>query len=274
MIAGALTPDTISERVAKAYRRHLFGEATLQDLPDHPRFVINATSVQSGVLFRFSKPFMADWRVGRVNHPTVALADAVAASSAFPPVLSPFELDLRDCTWVDEEGNDLGHGEYRERAVLSDGGVYDNLGLETAWKACKTVLVSDAGGQMAEEPDPDHDWGRHLFRVLGVIDNQVRSLRKRQAVEAFKAKEREGAYWGIRSDVADFHLADALPAPHAATMALATLSTRLARLDDVVQERLINWGYAACDAGMRAHVDHTLPAPAAYPYPAAGIGGV
>src|SRR5215203_6326060 len=24
-----------------------------------------------------------------------------------------------------------------------------------------------AGGQMAPEPDPDHDWGRHLFRVLG-----------------------------------------------------------------------------------------------------------
>ena len=134
--------------------------------------------------------------------------------------------------------------------------------------------MSDAGGQMAEEPDPDHDWGRHLFRVLSVIDNQVRSLRKRQCVEAFKAKEREGAYWGIRSDIADFHLADALPAPHAATMTLATLSTRLARLDDAVQERLINWGYAACDAGMRAHVDHTLPAPAAYPYPAAGIGGV
>jgi NTE family protein len=274
VIVGALTSDSISERVAKAYRRHLFGEATLQDLPDHPRFVINATSVQSGVLFRFSKPFMADWRVGRVDHPTVALADAVAASSAFPPVLSPFELDLREFTWVDEEGNDLGHGEYRERAVLSDGGVYDNLGLETAWKACKTVLVSDAGGQMAAEPDPDHDWGRHLFRVLGVIDNQVRSLRKRQCVEAFKAKEREGAYWGIRTDIADFHLADALPAPHAATMALATLSTRLARLDDVVQERLINWGYAACDAGMRAHVDHVLPAPAGYPYPAAGIGGV
>ena len=200
VIAGALTPDTISERVAKAYRRHLFGDATLQDLPDHPRFVINATSVQSGVLFRFSKPYMADWRVGRVNDPDVSLADAVAASSAFPPVLSPFELDLRDATWVDEPGNDLGHGEYRERAVLSDGGVYDNLGLETAWKACRTVLVSDAGGQMAPEPDPDHDWGRHLFRVLGVIDNQVRSLRKRQCVVAFRNGERLGAYWGIRTD--------------------------------------------------------------------------
>ena len=158
--------------------------------------------------------------------------------------------------------------------MLSDGGVYDNLGLETAWKACRTVLVSDAGGQMAPEPDPDHDWGRHLFRVLGVIDNQVRSLRKRQCVVAFRNGERLGAYWGIRSEIADYDLADALPAPYEATFALATLSTRLARLDDVVQERLINWGYAACDAGMRAHVDPALPAPTGFPYPAAGIGGV
>jgi NTE family protein len=258
--------------VSKAYRRHLFGDATLQDLPDRPRFIFNATSVQSGVLWRFSKPYMADWRVGRIDRPAVALADAVAASSAFPPVLSPFELDLRDAEWRDEPGNDLGHGEYRERAVLSDGGVYDNLGLESAWKACRTVLVSDAGGQMAAEPDPDHDWGRHLFRVLGVIDNQVRSLRKRECVQAFVSGEREGAYWGIRTDIADFGLADPLPAPHAATLALARLPTRLARLDGDVQERVINWGYAACDAGLRAHVDPALPAPAGFPYPAAGVG--
>ena len=39
----------------------------LQDLPDDasgPRFVINATSVQTGALFRFSKPYIADYRVG------------------------------------------------------------------------------------------------------------------------------------------------------------------------------------------------------------------
>ena len=271
VIVGALTPDTISERVAKAYRRHLFGDATLQDLPDEPRFVINATSVQTGALFRFSKPYLGDYRVGRVKAPTVSLADAVAASSAFPPVLSPFELDLRDAGWTDDAGNDLGAGEYRERAVLSDGGVYDNLGLETAWSAARTVLVSDAGGQMAPEPDPDHDWGRHLFRVLSVIDNQVRSLRKRQCVQAFIAREKLGAYWGIRTDIADFGLADAMPAPHEQTMALAMLSTRLARVDEVVQERLINWGYAAADAGLRAHVDTTLAPPGGFPYPAAGV---
>lgn len=50
IILGGLLPGSVSERVASAYDRHLFHGATLQDLPDSPRFVINATNVQSGVL--------------------------------------------------------------------------------------------------------------------------------------------------------------------------------------------------------------------------------
>jgi NTE family protein len=272
VIVGALTPDTISERVAKAYRRHLFGEATLQDLPDHPRFVINATSVQSGVLFRFSKPYMADWRVGRVNKPTVALADAVAASSAFPPVLSPFELDVRDFDWIDEEGNDLGHGEYRERAVLSDGGVYDNLGLEPVWKRFDTILISDGGGHLTAQPKPKALWPLHAYRVLGVIDNQVRSLRKRGAIADFEAGRRKGTYWGIRTDIADYALPTSLPCPHDVTLRLAAVPTRLGKMSEVTQQRLVNWGFAVCDAALRRHVDQQLAPPAAFPYPSAGIG--
>ena len=57
----ARSPPTRSPSAwSKAYREHLFGDATLQDLPDEPRFVINATSLQSGALFRFSKPYVAD----------------------------------------------------------------------------------------------------------------------------------------------------------------------------------------------------------------------
>jgi NTE family protein len=59
--------------------------------------------------------------------------------------------------------------------VLTDGGVYDNLGLETAWKRYKTVLVSDGGGKMSPEEEPKGDWARHSIRVNSVIDNQVRS---------------------------------------------------------------------------------------------------
>ena len=189
---GSVLPGSIAERVAKAYREHLFGDTTLQDLPDEPRFVFNATNLESGVLFRFSKPYMGDYRVGRIEDPTLELAVAVAASSAFPPVLSPCVLDLRGETWKDDEGNDLGDKPgFRDKIKLADGGVYDNLGLESAWKRYKTILVSDAGGHVADDPDPDSDWLRQTARVLKLVDNQVRSLRKRQVIDSFTGTRRE-----------------------------------------------------------------------------------
>ena len=273
VLEGALLPFTsIGERVADAYRDHLFAEATLQDLPARPRFIINATNLESGALFRFSRRYAADWRVGRIDDPAIGLATAVAASSAFPPVLSPFELDLGDAGWKTVRGNDLVSPDYRSKIALSDGGVYDNLGLETVWKRCRTVLVSDGGGHMSDDDHPARDWPRHTLRVLGVIDNQVRALRKRQVVGSYTAGLRRGAYWGIRSDVGDYGLGDALDAPHEQTMRLAEIPTRLKTLDDTEQERLINWGYAICDTALRRWVRTDLARPEALPYPTAGVG--
>ena len=42
-------------------------------------------------------------------------------------------------------------------------------------------------------------------------------------------------------------------------------------MDDALQERLINWGYAVCDAALRKHVDPSLQAPADFPYPVQGV---
>ena len=105
------------------------------------------------------------------------LASAVAASSAFPPVLSPMTLDLEPSEFTPGTGHDLQHEPFTDEAVLSDGGVYDNLGLETVWKRYDTILVSDGGGKMQPEGAPATDWARHALRILDIIDNQVRSLR-------------------------------------------------------------------------------------------------
>jgi NTE family protein len=126
----------------------LFKGAKLADLPDdsrpgNPRFVINATNIQTAALWRFSRNYMGDYRVGLVERPDIFLAAAVAASSAFPPVLSPSELDIEQPV-VNTPGKDL-HKEPSQKAILSDGGVYDNLGLETISKRYITLLVSDAG---------------------------------------------------------------------------------------------------------------------------------
>lgn len=272
-LKGLLPFETVGKEVAGAYRKHLFGDATLQDLPDDdrgPRFVICATNLESGVLFRFSRPYLADYRVGMVDDPDTPLADAVAASSAFPPFLSPYTLDLADATWKTVAGNDLTARGYREKITLSDGGVYDNLGLETVWKRCRCVLVSDAGGQMDDDESPPTTL--QMLRVLNVIDNQVRDLRKRWTVYAFQRDQRDGTYFGIRSHVRDYGLPDPIVDPSdAAVLALAEVPTRLAKLDDRLQERLINWGYAICDTALRRWVDPQIPRPAQLPYPAAGI---
>jgi NTE family protein len=264
IIGGILNPfKSISEEVADAYRKYLFGNATLQDLPaddEGPRFVINATNVQSKVLWRFSRKYMGDYRIGLIPNPRVELAVAVGASSAFPPVLSPVRLKLNPAQFDPASAGDLHVKPYVEEAILSDGGVYDNLGLETAWKEYETVLVSDGGGATPDEPKPHTDWARHSYRVLQLMDNQVGSLRKRWVIGSYTIGLRKGAYWGIRTNISDYKLPGALNAPFEKSIALADTPTRLKKMDLGLQQQLINWGYAVCDAAMRAHVVATTTA--------------
>jgi NTE family protein len=271
-LKGLFLPGTVAERIADSYRHYLFGTATLQDLPDVPSFVINSTSVQTGSLWRFSKPYMADWQVGLVKNPKVQLAVAVGASSAFPPVLSPVRLTLDPNDFEAQSGSGLQTPPYTTNVVLTDGGVYDNLGLETAWKNYDTILVSDAGAHMAPDPTPHTDWARLALRVNDMIDNQVSDLRQRQLIDSYVSGDRKGAYWAARSNIGNYPATETLACPFGATQKLAAVPTRLAALDDLTQERLINWGYAICDAAMRSHVVTAVAAPAAFPYPAAGVG--
>ena len=270
-LKGLFLPGTIADYVAASYRKHLFGAATLQDLPAAPFFVINATNVQTGSLWRFTKKYMADWQVGVVNNPTVDLAVAVGASSAFPPVLSPVRLTLDPKQFVPDSGSGLQQPPYTTDVVLTDGGVYDNMGLETAWKNCATILVSDGGAHMTPDPAPHTDWARQALRVSDMTDNQVRDLRQRQLIGSFTSGERTGTYWATRSNMANYPAPNALACPFDATQRLAAIPTRLAAMEDITQQRLVNWGYAICDAAMRAHVAFGATPPSGFPYPAAGV---
>jgi len=165
VLSGVFGIGTLADKIADNYRKFLFGHSTLLDMPDRPRFVINATNVLSKSLWRFSKSFMWDWRVGKVPNPTVDIAVAVAASSAFSPALSPVELDLKESDYDPNTGASLQRPPFTTRVLLADGRVCDDLGLETAWRRYQTILVSDAGGVDGAEPDPEPDWFNHARRV-------------------------------------------------------------------------------------------------------------
>ena len=54
--------------------------------------------------------------------------------------------------------DDLHREPFLTAVVLTAGGVYDNRGLETAWKRYDTILVSNGGGRMSPDEEPKGDW--------------------------------------------------------------------------------------------------------------------
>lgn len=270
----------VSRLVAWVYDRALFRGATLQDLPsgdDGPNFVICATNLTTGSLWRFSRRYMADWRVGRIDQPRFSLARAVAASSAFPPVLSPMRLDLarydvRDWPEPVEPAEVRAPlpAFVRGRAVLADGGIYDNHGLEPVdeWPI---LFVSDGGAPHSMDSSGFWNWYAQGMRVLAVEENQVRALRRRRLIDRFNNGRTngtaKGTYWSIGTNPDIYADMGGLPCRADAVVALSRVDTRLHDFGDDVRGALVNWGYAICDKSIRGWYDSSLPAATAWPMP-------
>jgi NTE family protein len=273
---GLLLPwKTVSGSVQKRYDQHLFDNISLQRIPDVPRFVFNATNLQTGKDFRFSKPYMGEYLLGLIERPTLPLSLAITASSAFPPVLSPVVLDDLP-SFKQVPGATLwGNPDYSKTLYLSDGGVYDNLGLETIWNRYATVLVSDAGAPFKVAEKVRTDWLSQARTALDVATEQSRALRKRALIGDLVARQREGAYWGIDTDISKYPIGNPMQCRQELVSPLAQIRTRLDPFSDQEQGSLINWGYALCDAAIRSHAMDLAPAakrPDAWPCPDQALG--
>src|SRR5690242_5826911 len=257
---GLLNPwESVAEAVQERYDEHLFQGFSLRQVPEPPRFVFNSTNLQTGKSFRFSKPYMGDYRIGLIRNPDIPLSLAVTASSAFPPVLSPVMLKNLPA-FEAVKGSDLnGDPRYTTEIYLTDGGTYDNLGLETVWNRYDTVLVSDAGAPFKAGEAPRADWLSQARLALDVATDQARALRKRALITDFKTKQRAGSYWGIDTKIGNYPLADPMTCQEEVVEPLAAIRTRLNPFTDEEQGRLINWGYALCDAALRSHASAFAP---------------
>jgi NTE family protein len=267
-------PGLSGSWVRSRYDKFLYHGATLQALPDEPRFVFNATSLHSGKLFRCSKPYLAEWSFGRWVNPSTRLSEAVAASSAFPPVLSPVTIDVAGFAY-DPTG---GKGRTPPKALkLTDGGVYDNLGLETVWKNYRTLFVSDGGAGFEYQDDPSSLLSLQALRVTFMMQEQVGMLRMRQMIAGFNAPDdsplkRTGFLSSIGTPKIDQRPAGALPYSAKGASELAATKTALRGLEERHIQRLINWGYILADDRLRSTKEYgNVAPPAALPFAGAPV---
>lgn len=252
ILMGFLPGRTAADGIAEAYDTHLFRGATLQDLPDRPRFTFMATNLQTGSGWRFAKDYAADHRVGQILKPTLPLACVVAASSAFPPFLSPVRIAFKPGEVQPMSGTDLHCPPYTERAVLTDGGVYDNMGLERIWRRCRTVLVSNAGRSTPDVGSPSGRWIGQLFRTLYLVQQQAENSRKRLLFGANNLNQRKVAYWGIDATISRFSVGDMPTVTAEETLQAATMRTRLNPFSSSEIDLLLKTGYVGAAASLAA----------------------
>jgi predicted acylesterase/phospholipase RssA len=152
----------------------------LREMPERPEFLFLATDMAYGVSFTFARDRMGDYQAGYMPPPEdFPVGKAVAASACFPPLFDPMRLRL------DPDFH------------LTDGGDYDNMGLEPVWKSHAVVLVSDAGGLFTGESDKGLLW--RIFRYQGIQERQARALRKRWLISSFNQDTLDGTYWSVAS---------------------------------------------------------------------------
>lgn len=139
--------------------------------------VINACELRTGTAFRFGCQQTGSWRFGTLEKNDATVASAVAASAAYPAFLPAIDRRL---SFVPLGGGDAVH----HRVVLTDGGVYDNLGVtcmepgrspdfSTNVFAPDYIICCDAGpGQFDATPLP-YGWATRMSRAFETTHRQV-----------------------------------------------------------------------------------------------------
>jgi predicted acylesterase/phospholipase RssA len=142
-----------SHALAKTFDKIFFKGKTLKDLPPEPPISINTAILNNGQVGKFSRNgFRAASFLNKTEAalPNFPLAMAVMASAAFPVGLPPVYLKPEK-----HIPKNLVKDEYRKhkRIALSDGGVLENLGLQTLLLSGKPfkswdIISSDAGAAL------------------------------------------------------------------------------------------------------------------------------
>ena len=268
LVASLLPWKTGAGVLAGQYGKRLTG-LKLADLPDTPRFVFCATDLAFGTNWVFEKDRIGDYEAGHgPPPPEYAVALAAGASSCFPPMFKPLRLHLDPARLT---GGSFPRGAERDERMrglaLSDGGVYDNLGLEPVWKEHAIVLSSDGGALFGTCSDTGLIW--EVKRYLAIPENQALAVRRRWLMASFIGGIMEGTYWGIGAATSSYGGSSGY-SKELASEVIAGIRTDLDSFSDAEAAVLENHGYLLADAAVKQHVPALLPAavpPLTVPHP-------
>jgi NTE family protein len=177
---SAIAPRFASRSTAfeRHLRRKVFGDRRIDQVarPDLA-VVLNAAELRTETAFRYGSRESGAWRFGRlVNTPMVS--QAVAASAAFPVLLPAFDQTLA----FEKQGV-----ETRHRVMITDGGVYDNLGITCMLPGKSSefsinaypvtfIIACDAGPGTPSGSRRPYFWASRMVATMFTIHRRTQSL--------------------------------------------------------------------------------------------------
>jgi NTE family protein len=248
--------ETVVEALARRYED--LTNLPLSGLPPAPEFQFLATDMAYGVAWAFTREWMGDYQVGYMRPPAdFTVARAVAASACFPPLFDPMRLRLDPAALT---GGTAPRDARREECLsdfrLTDGGDYDNMGLEPVWKSHAVVLVSDAGGLFTAQSDKGLLW--RVPRYQAIQERQARGLRKRWLVAGFGEGAVAGTYWSVGGAASHYDPAATGYGEDLSREVIAEIRTDLDAFSDAEKAVLENHGYLLAEAALRRHAPALL----------------
>lgn len=174
----------------------------LSELIGNVMWYINCTTYETGKRFRFCKDNMGDYLIGYVANPDIPLSDVMAASAGFPVLIGPYSLSPENYRWTPSYYAKSGWQPPNKTIHLWDGGVYDNLGLESIFKpknggtlsdGLNCIIVSNASPSIDIYNRRSGLSVRNLKRLLDISMDQVGALRSRMVME-FIIRSNQGMF--------------------------------------------------------------------------------
>lgn len=169
---------TRTHALADVFDKGLLGGLTLGKLPCVPSLCVNATILNNGQVAKFERRGFSAWGIhvpeSKPSHLVpmrdLPLSRAVIASASFPIGLPPYVLNPGRFP----KGTELQGTLRGSKAIyLSDGGVLENLGVQTLLRSDRfeswDIIQSDAGASNSEWQGPraSDRWKSILIGLLG-----------------------------------------------------------------------------------------------------------
>ena len=258
------------DALARLFDRYLNGAKLVDLSAANPEFVFCASDNAYAVNWIFTRERIGDYQAGYTSPGGWTVGKAAAASACFPPVFEPMKAAVSP---EEMTGGHAPRGAARDRNIrglrLSDGGLYDNLGLEPVWKSHAIVIVSDGGSTF--DAAGDEGLFKRLKRYATVMGRQTTALRKRWLISSFGTGVMTGTYMGIGTPVARYGPGYPGYPTQLVEEVISEVRTDLDEFSDAEICVLQNQGYLVANAAISKHLSLTTlsikQAPLAIPYP-------